>query len=535
MFASLALLACHPAVQPTLPSDTPEVTVTATSARISPALPGPGEALRCATEPAGADMRWQIDGQDAGAGADLASGAAAGAVVTCSSGEVADSVTVTTGHLRENVLLVIWDDVGVDHIGSYHPGVPTPPTPNLDALADTGVRFARAWSNPVCSPTRAGLLTGLHASNHNVGTAITNDGRGLNPALETLPELLTAHGDAYTTAAFGKWHITGRARGVDAMRTEAGFDHFAGSIGNLGDEGDYFDWMRLEDGVETHTEAYATEDVVASTTAWLATAPEPFFAWVGIHAAHVPLHVPPQEWTHVNVDFESDAMDLDDALVSSADIALGRILSSLSPEVLARTTVIVLGDNGTAGPGVRPPGDPEQAKATLFEGGIHVPLVIAGPAVSAPGRVEPHPVSHVDLFTTIAELAGISLAPAALGEVDGRSLLPYLSSDHAPAHRASVYADSFSGRNPLTRERRHWRRAVRIGDWKLIRWPEGGETLFDLSTSGVEAVDLLATQPLSAEADAMLTALREALDTTYTPRPWDDTEPQDTGADAAPP
>jgi len=222
--------------------------------------------------------------------------------------------------------------------------------------------------------------------------------------------------------------------------------------------------------------------------------------------------------------------------VSSADIALGQILSSLSPEVMARTTVIVLGDNGTAGPGVRPPGDPQQAKATLFEGGIHVPLVIAGPTVGAPGRVVQNPVSHVDLFTTIAALAGIALPPAALGEIDGRSLLPYLSSDHAPAHRASIYADSFNGRNPLTRERRHWRRAVRIDGWKLIRWPEGGETLFNLgATDGVEAVDLLATQPLSADADAMLIALREALDTTYTPRPWDDTEPQDTGADAASP
>jgi arylsulfatase B len=503
--------------------------------RITPHLAVAGSPVRCVVTPPGPEVTWwrgDLPVTSGVVGDTIADAGPAGSTLSCEAGGVRDTVAVSNGQFGTNILLVILDDTGVDKISDWRIGAFPPPTPRISRLADEGVRFARAWANAVCSPTRAGILTGLHPMNNGIGHALTSNGLGLQEDFTTLPELLRSSSPhRYATAAFGKWHITGRGAGLDSPRAH-GFDHFAGSIANLGEEGDYWNWLRIEDGVEAPSTVYATEDIVRSASTWIQAAPEPWFAWVGLHVAHTPFHAPPSGWTVRPVDENSPVANRIDGMIESADVAIGEILSAMSPEAAARTHVIVIADNGTAWPGVRPPLDPERAKASPYEGGIHVPLVMRGPLISRGDHLVPQPVNHVDLFPTIAEIAGVELTPEQLGRLDGRSLLPYLISADAPTHRRTVYSETFQGR--AVDARTNWRRAVRWNDWKLIRWPSGKEELFDLAPTGLDERDLLLAQPLTAEAQAAYDELRQALDVEYVPR-WDigASPGEDTGLDSS--
>ena len=332
-----------------------------------------------------------------------------------------------------NVLVVVLDDVGTDQVRAYGEHPAAPPTPTLDALAARGLRFRNAYAHPSCSPTRAALLTGRHAIRTGAGANYTVSGdRALSPDEVTLAEVLGGAG--YTTAAVGKWHLAGLLS-ADALLHPLvqGFDTHRGTAGNLTDAVDggvglgYTRWERVVDGQVALTRCYATTAAVDDALDIVAHSPEPWFVWLGLHAAHSPWHVPPRHLLSDPVRDDDPVPVRYNAAVTAADHELGRLLDGLGPERLARTLVVAVGDNGAPPDAALWPRLRHQVKLSLYEGGIHVPWIVAGPGV-VPG-VSDALVQAEDLLPTVAELAGAPIDALAL---DGISVASVLADPAAP-------------------------------------------------------------------------------------------------------
>jgi arylsulfatase A-like enzyme len=501
--------------------------------RVVPAQFGLQTTLECLQSPAldGEETRtrWLRDGEIAGTGARLSGPHRAGEVLTCevavrAGGKVVqvlrDSVTVPAGPRGQNIVLLILDDLGVERIASYGVEQLAPPTPVLDRMAGQGVLFERAYANPVCSPTRVGMLTGTHAQNNGIGTAITVTGPGLPFSAWTLPEALDELTDgAYSHAAVGKWHISGLDRGPDNP-VEHGFDRFAGTISNLSDsqEGGYTDWLRLEHGRHERVHTYATTDTVNTALGFMKELPEPFFLWVGFHAAHVPFHIPPAALSGVELEKGASVPERYNAAITAVDTEIGRLLASMPEELRQRTTFLVIGDNGTPQFAAEAPYDHDRVKTTVFEGGVRVPLIVMGPTVGAPGRRSDALISHVDLFPTILDLAGASLAPARAARLDGISFASHLASAHAPQERRYAYSEIFTPIGREVDEREHWDRALTDRRWKYIRRLNGREELYDLQAFHLDDHDLIAAGPLDPEAQEALDRLQRVMQLDFAPR-----------------
>ena len=162
--------------------------------------------------------------------------------------------------LPPNMLVIVADDVGVDMIGAYGESSAAPCTPNLDALAADGLLFRNAWACPVCSPTRAALLTGRWGFRTGIGSVVTNTEPGLTLAERTTPEVLTR----YSSACIGKWHLAGNLGNTHP--NQSGFDHFSGFL--RGAVNDYFSWPKVVDGQSSTSNVYTTsaftDDAIAT-------------------------------------------------------------------------------------------------------------------------------------------------------------------------------------------------------------------------------------------------------------------------------
>ncbi len=351
-----------------------------------------------------------------------------------------------------NVLLVIADDLGVDMVPAYGEGTDLPVLPVIDSLAASGVLFRNAYVNPLCSPTRACLQTGRHSFRTGIGTVIMESDEPVLPAGEvTLPEMLDAGtGGLHAHGLFGKWHLHSKEVGGFAGPNDAGWSHFAGSLLNLDARGShgYYDWEKVTNGVAQQTAVYATTDTVDSALAWLAAASEPWLCCVAFNAPHGPWHVPPAGLYTQDLSsappISVDPRPYYKAMAEALDSELGRLLSSIDPQVLARTTVIFIADNGTPGLVVAPPIDNCKAKGTVFEGGINVPLIVSGALVESPGTECAALVHGVDVFATVAEIAGVNLAATLPGTtIDGLSLVRYLADPSLPSARPHNFAELY--------------------------------------------------------------------------------------------
>ncbi len=464
-----------------------------------------------------------------------------------------------------NILLVIADDVGVDQISAY--GVDdSARTPTIDGLAANGVRFTRVWANPVCSSTRATILTGRYGFRTGVGF-VARVGEDLPLNEVTLPELVSRHPRApYGTAAFGKWHLTsGRSRDarsdVLAAPVLAGFSFFRGVFKNIVDS--YTQWLEITvrevppsaievDGTMNTT--YNTTAVVDHAAQWIrdfeAQHPDrPWFVWLAFNAAHAPFHKPPSQLHSRSLDdpalpcrnpppFERprDLRVCYQAMIEAMDSELGRLLDrELSPASRARTSVLFVGDNGSVKGASTDASLLGRLKGTPYEGGIHVPLVIAGAGVNAQGaRTDDGLVNTTDLFATILELAELDVSagvPAVLPSPTGRpdedggplvldsvSLLPALRAEPrapAKAQRTFTYAELFKG--GASDPKWPMAKAIRdVDDYKLIRFTDPGpghgrEEFYHLPSDPKEEHNLLGLD-LSAELAARHAVLRERLD-----------------------
>jgi arylsulfatase A-like enzyme len=243
----------------------------------------------------------------------------------------------------------------------------------------------------------------------------------------------------------------------------------------------------------------------------------PWFCYLAFHAPHAPLHEPPAELHHVVVDAApKDRIgnagrdrQLFRAMVEALDTEIGRVLDGLG-DALDSTTVIVIGDNGTKASVASAPFDAQHAKGSVYEGGVLVPLIVAGPSVSRRGSVSDALVHAVDVFATVAELAGVALEAALPGvELDSQSLVPYLQDPARASRRDVLYTELFepNGFGPRT----SFARAIRDDRYKLIASSDGDE-LYDLSVDPYEQTDLLAPADVDPDTSAASARLRKQLE-----------------------
>ncbi len=420
----------------------------------------------------------------------------------------------TTALARDNFLVIVADDLGVDGVNVYSrddlyghagEGAAPGPTPTLDQLAAEGVLFRNAWSSPTCAPARAQALTGRHAFRTGVGTA---EAGVLAPSETTLADILAA---SHATAAIGKWH--NGADGDAQSPIELGFDSYVGALG--GSVAGYFSWQKVRASAagpsssETVT-TYATTDTADEAIAAIAAFGDaPWFVWLAFNAPHTPFHVPPAALRTTSVDSGSSAATKWKAAIEAMDTEIGRVLESIPASVLADTTIIFLGDNGSPRQASEAPFSAAHAKDSVYEGGINVPLIVKSPriAVADRGRENSALVSATnDIFATIAEIAGV----ATFGE-DSASLVPYLEDPSLGtlATRPQIFAQSFepNGFGPYTAEER----AIRDDTWKLI-WRDGAfAELFNLVADPFETDDRLAAASLTSEEQAAYDSLATAM------------------------
>ncbi|QDV04897.1 Arylsulfatase [Planctomycetes bacterium Poly30] len=377
-----------------------------------------------------------------------------------------------------NFLIILLDDVGRDKVQAYGDQPNCQPTPNMDALAAQGVLFRNAWSYQSCSPTRAALLTGRHSDRTGIGSVILGgDGVYTPLALSevTIPEALPEH----TSIALGKWHLLDS--GDPATHPiDSGFDAVCGFLG----PNDYFSWDWNLNGTVTPRTGYYPTELAAQTIAVLDRVTEPFFVYYCPKFAHAPFHTPPSI-LHGQGNSTS-AVIQHQAMTESIDTIVGRVLAHVD---LSTTYVFLVGDNGSPGETVAFPFEAGKVKGSVFEGGLRVPMIVAGPGVARGAECDE--LVHVtDYFATIRTLSG--LPPIGLGAEDSIDFAPLLADPASPGVRDTLYVHKF----PFPGTTGQNFRALRTKRWKLIeRVTSGGHELYDLSVDPFENDDLLVSQP----------------------------------------
>ena len=445
---------------------------------------------------------------------------------------------IGTAHSAPNILLIIGDDMGVETVASYGVGENPPMTTHLDDLASNGVRFTNFWAQPVCSPTRATIITGRYGFRTGIGRPVTNRGplpeppqipdwalpyvntetgggmgmgadelqslprHGLGVDEYTLTHAFDANGDlGYSTAAIGKWHLADADNGWQEHPIRIGFDYFSGGL--TGGVESYFAWTEVVDGEVTSAIGYAPADKVEDAIGWIgAQGDRPWFVWMGFNLPHTPLHTPPDDARDGNSNSQYGAM------IEAMDTQIGRLLASIAPDVLENTVVIFMGDNGTPSGNVTAPFQPGRAKGAVYQGGVNVPFIVSGPGVQR-GAVSEALVNSTDLFVTIMEMAGIDPAETIPADVthDSVSFLDTLS-DPGVSPRDWVYADEFFGGFEGVETADY---AMRDEQYKLMRF-DGVEEFYDLKADPYEHHDLLEGE-LSVEQRAAYAALKAEVET----------------------
>jgi len=382
---------------------------------------------------------------------------------------------------RPNIVLILADDMGVDLTSTYAEGTSPACTPAIDSLAANGMLFRNAWTNPVCSPTRAAIMTGRYGFRTGIGTALTGQSTGLLLSETTLPEVL----EDYESTVVGKWHLAG---GQDDLHPNAtGFDHFAGVL--TGGLGNYFQWNKTVNGITNQTTTYATTDTANEGIAAITTMAEPWFLYMNFNAPHTPFHVPPAPLCPTpfcpnpfcdNLGANPSSPDLAKAMVEALDYELARFLDALAG-VDPNAWVIFMGDNGTPAQASEAPFASNHAKGSVYEGGVNVPFIVRGPGAVV-GETAAL-ICSTDLFATIAELAGYQTSAE-----DSVSMVPVFSTPEL-SMRSILYTEIFAPNSPMVVTRHD--RAVFDGRYKLIRRIGVMDQFYDLQVDPFETDNLI--------------------------------------------
>jgi len=418
---------------------------------------------------------------------------------------------------KPNFLVILVDDLGWGDLSSY--GAPDLRTPHIDRLIAQGMRFDRAYANcPVCSPTRAALLTGRYPDLVGVPGVIRTHLAGswgnLIESVPLLPQVLKPAG--YTSALVGKWHL-----GLQPPDTpmDRGFDHFHGFLGDMMEDyythrRDGYNYMRLG-RKKIDPKGHATDLFTEWARAWLREQKpgRPWCLYLAYNAPHTPIQ-PPPEWLE-RVRAREPGIHAKRArlvaLIEHLDHGIGQVLQTLDEMGLARNTLVVFtSDNGGQTSVGAHNGPLRDGKGTLYEGGIRVPMGVRWPGRIAPGSRSERIVLSMDILPTLCEAAGVALKH----EIDGASFLSTLLGQGDAAPRR----DLFWGRREGGPFKGGAIYAIRRGDWKLLE-PMPGKPLelYNLADDPLERKDRARTDRATFET------LKKALNaqrTRYAKVPW---------------
>ena len=429
---------------------------------------------------------------------------------------------------KTNVVLILIDDLGWRDLGCY--GSDYYHTPNIDRLADEGVRFTDGYAAcNVCSPTRAAIMSGKYPARLLLTQWLPSgrwsrtrhkmrEGRYVsNLPLEevTIAEAMREAG--YRTAFLGKWHLGTQTYYYPEHQ---GFDvNIAGR--DYGAPGSYFypfkgSWRIPTTGKTLHKETplpgktgdYLVDRLAEEAERFIRdSADKPFFLMLSHYAVHTPLRGKRDKVAR----YEQVAKDKRQgnpayaAMVESVDDSVGRVMKTLRELKLDdRTLVIFTSDNG--GFAKATDNSPLRAnKGSNYEGGIRVPVITKWPGHAKPGSVSHDPVTSTDFYPTILAATGQELRPHQ--HVDGRSLVPVLTGNGSVDRNAIYWHYPHYNQHPQSFPSG----AIRAGDWKLIEAFETGElSLYNLANDIGETDELSAKEPAKvAELHAKLKAWRE--------------------------
>lgn len=396
---------------------------------------------------------------------------------------------------KPNIVLLFADDAGYGDFGfhdSHHFK-----TPNLDALAKSGVRLSNFYvTGETCGPSRAGMLSGIYQQRFgyeeiNVpgimsdSSKLLADDMGLPTHLKTMGDYLQPLG--YRTAVFGKWHMGVADRYHPLKR---GFDEFYGFRGGARS---FFAYPNpkstahanlMERDFEKYQEhkGYLTNVLADETCAFIdRNQDQPFFAYVSFNAVHTPMQADPRDkdaFAQLQGDRRTGAQ-----MTLSLDRACGRIIDKLKELELDQNTLVVFtNDNG--GP-MDKNGSSNYpfsgVKGTQLEGGVRVPGIVSWPAKLQAESVYKKPLSTLDLIPTFVAAGGGD--SASIEGLDGVDMLPYLLGTNQQRPHQTL----------------HWkmetRAAIRDGDWKMLRFPDRPAELFNLADDPGEQNDLAGDHP----------------------------------------
>ena len=404
---------------------------------------------------------------------------------------------------RPNILLIVADDLGWANVG-FHSAAAT--TPNLDRLAKDGTELARFYAYPVCSPTRAAILTGRMPRRWGIVDALNGRDTGLPAGLVTLPGVLRSAG--YATALVGKWHL-----GTGATPQQDGFDRFYGFLGPQIDYSKHVnqrgqpDWQR--DGKQLEETGYSTDLLAAEAVRLVRERAKdrPFFIQLCFNAPHDPLSAPAELVEKHKAKGEKAALYA--AVVEALDSAIGRVLQAIDDGKLReRTLVVFVSDNGGSARegGVNVP--LRAGKGTVYEGGIRTDALARWPGTVPAGAKLQQPIAAQDLLPTLCAVAGAKVPEGT--PLDGTDQWPAIRSG-TPAARAPFAVAAYDV-------------AVLDGDWKLVVPQKGARQLFNLKDDPSERTDRASKDPevaarLGAAMDAILKDVPAAPARSDRPRP----------------
>ena len=437
---------------------------------------------------------------------------------------------------KTNFVFFLVDDMGMMDLGTY--GSTFHETPNIDNLAKTGMKFNYGYAAcPVCSPTRASIMTGRHpvrvditdwipgSSNNKMNKLLHPKDRD-NLALKevTIAEELKSYG--YQTFFAGKWHLGNQGH----WPTDQGFDINVGGHHRGSPPGAYYSPWNNPALKSKKKDEYLTERLTEESTHFLETrdADKPFLLYLSYYNIHTPIQPYRKHIDHYQKKAErfsgntpttqehsgQTRMRQDNpalaSMVSAVDDSVGTLLAKLDELNLSDNTVIIFfSDN--VGLSTKPKMGPESnsplraGKGWLYEGGVREPTIIRAPGFTKAGSVSNEPIVSMDFFPTMLELAGLPLRPKL--HTDGRSLLPELTGNkgetrplywHYPHYHGSTWTPGAS---------------IRVGDWKLIKFYDYEKVeLYNLKNDPSESKDLSGKNPeIAKDLESKLVAWQKSM------------------------
>ncbi|MEO0445741.1 MAG: sulfatase-like hydrolase/transferase [Verrucomicrobiota bacterium] len=418
------------------------------------------------------------------------------------------ALSVAVASDKPNILVIIVDDLGYGDLSSY--GAEDLKSPRIDEMMASGMRFDHFYANcPVCSPTRAALLTGRYQELVGVPGVVrthadNNWGYLAQDAL-LLPQILKPAG--YHSACIGKWH---RGLMEENQPTRRGFDFFHGFLGDMMD--DYYDHLRhgnhymRRNEVPVHPEGHATEVFSQWAIEYInerAKTEEPWFLYLAYNAPHTPIQ-PPEDWFEKVKAREPGITDKRAklvALIEHMDEGIGQVMDGLTESGEAENTLVFfVSDNGGQLNVGANCGNLRGGKQDMYEGGIRVPACAVWPGVIEAGSQSDFVGMTMDIFTTAAEAAGVDVNHA----MEGISMMELLKTGKEEPILRDLFWTRREG-NARFQGESTW--AMRRGSWKVLKNnPMQPWEMYNLEADPLETTDL--AQKNKGKFNELMAAMR---------------------------